>query len=114
MYYITQSQSVPGSKQLIQMGYPTNVTPDICLCTSINSYAHICLNAAMLREALLASPQILEQVLCIRVADLLAPPPQVILGEDTPKPKIAEPSKTTDKRKKAIAEASAEEDVEWN
>lgn len=83
MYLFIGSEHVPGPKSPFRVGYPENTAPNLCLLSSHNTSAYVTLNAQVLREALINSPNVMK-TLGLKVVDLNAIPKE----EPKPKPKL--------------------------
>lgn len=72
-YSLKLSRDVPnagGYNNMLRIGLPVqaDMVNDICLCAA-GSYEFVALNRNVLREALLANPEFVKQVLGIEVKD---------------------------------------------
>jgi hypothetical protein len=69
MYTLKDSNDVPGRKTLCQVGYPENMTPDLCIIDTDNPYTSLSINSKVLREALLSDPGFVLFTLGLKVED---------------------------------------------
>lgn len=69
MYRITDSAKLPGRKELCHIGYPVNITPDLCIYNDTDPYKFITINSQVLREALLSDPGFILFTLGVKVED---------------------------------------------
>jgi len=70
MYNLKQSNDVPGPKQLVRVGLPEHIEPDICITTDLNSHVYLSLNSTVLREALLKNKLLTIELLGLVVEDV--------------------------------------------
>lgn len=109
MYRLKHANSVPIRPSLIRTGFPVNehMIPNIVIVSDNNSDP-LHLNAIMLREALLNSPEEIEKFLGIKVKDVLNKP----APKTTPKP--VEPKKEDVKETKEVTPSQDSKEVdEW-
>ena len=69
MYKLTDSNNLPGKKELCHIGYPVHLNPDLCFYNTADPYRVIAINSQVLREALLADPGFVLFTLGIKVED---------------------------------------------
>lgn len=84
MYRLKHANSVPMRPAIVRIGFPVaeHMIPNIAIVSDNNSDP-LHLNAIVLREALLNSPEAVEQLLGLKVKDVLNKP----VPKTTPKPK---------------------------
>jgi len=101
MYKIKPASEVAARKQVVQLGAPDNVYPDLVFTTDFSRDIILSMNSIVLRTALLNSKEFLESVLKIKVVDVS----RTVVAKQEEKPKV-EPLKKVQK-KKTVGE------VEW-
>lgn len=88
MFKLTTSNQTPIPKRPIREGYPDHeaTIPDICIINQSNINSAIILNSKILRQALLADPEVTKELLGVAVTDALqAKPKKVVKKTSTPK-----------------------------
>lgn len=104
MYKLKHASLVPIRPSMFRTGFPVNehMIPNIAIISDNNSDPQH-LNAIVLREALLSSPEAVEKLLGLKVEDILNKP---VLKEESKQ--VTEPTKTKSKETK-----SSKEVEEW-
>ena len=94
MYKLKHANSVPIRPSMFRTGFPVNqhMIPNIAI-TSINNSDPTHLNAIVLREALLSSPEEVYYLLGLKVVDVLNKSTHEVKSEPKPKPTKIEPKK---------------------
>ena len=107
MYRLKHANSVPIPGQPLRIGLPiyAHTTPNIAI-VSVNNMDVIHLNADVLRDALLSSPKEVEQLLGLKVTDILTKS----VPEETPQQ--PEPKKKVSKETKEVKPSKDSEEVE--
>lgn len=88
MFKLSTSNNTPTPKRIIREGFPdTNATiPDICIINETNIARAVLLNSSMLRQALLADPDVTKELLGVIVTDALqVKPKKLVKKTSTPK-----------------------------
>lgn len=75
MFILTTSNQTPKPKHTLREGFPDVEAsiPDICILNRTNINSAIVLNSKMLRQALLANPEVTKSLLGITVTDATKP-----------------------------------------
>lgn len=110
MYSLKHANSVPIRPSIVRIGFPIqeHMVPNIVI-TSDNNSDPVHLNAIVLRDALLSSPEAVESLLGLKVKDVLSNKP---VPKTTPKPK--EPKKEDVKEAKEETPSQDSQEVdEW-
>lgn len=107
MYKLKHASLVPIRPSMFRTGFPINehMIPNIAIVSDNNSDPQH-LNAIVLREALLSSPETVEQLLGLKVTDILTKS----VPEETPQQ--PEPKKKVSKETKEVKPSKDSEEVE--
>ena len=86
MFILTTSNQTPKPKRTLYEGLPDvdASIPNICILNETNINSAIILNSKMLREALLANPEVTKQLLGITVEDATIIKPKKVVKKTTP------------------------------
>jgi hypothetical protein len=85
MFKLTTSNQTPKPKRTLYEGFPDvdASVPDICIINETNINSAILLNSKMLRQALLADPNVTKQLLGIIVEDATIVKPKKLVKKST-------------------------------
>jgi hypothetical protein len=110
MYRLKHANSVPIRPSIFRTGFPVqdHMVPNIAIVSENNSDP-VHLNAIVLREALLSSPEEVEKLLGLKVKDVLNKP----VPKATPKPKEPKQEDVKETKEVTPSQESKEVDDEW-